>query len=346
MPILTTIQEFCREANDEQLESALELIQDELSERQSSNQVRQVSPSVQQQIAQDAAEQVMPRSMARIKRQVYDMLSVQNTPAVKRELQRAGINISELNLRTKSAWQSLWQQLVSQGYNQEPAPSQASQSVEIPAVQWRNTGVEIEFAPPRGRINSTFRFDVQRILRTLERDGRISSGWSSELDVSCGNEVVSPIIESREQFKREVGEVLTAIQRIGGRPVRKAGGHIHIDAEGYTGQDYLQISQRYAELYESTLKPQLMEYRINNRYCRVSRRHHVRGAAGDNLELFTVNRIADQVQEYCRYRAVNGMSDHNTIEYRQGACFLYQEMTMERILHWVDTLQALHQHQL
>lgn len=349
MPLLTTIQEFCRTANDEQLQDAINLIQQEQQQRQQPTVADSVSANVQAEIERDsqvrtnAVPATPPNSLAIIKRQVYQMLNVPDTPAAKMALRRRGVNISELNLRTKSAWRHIWYQLQAEGSQPERASEPAPEIPTAAGNNWRPAGIEIEFAPPRGTRSRSFQHDVRRTLEQLERAGHISRGWNSELDASCGNEVVSPILYTREQFQNEVGIVKAAIEQLGGRASRKAGGHIHLDATGYNGRDYLKISRRYAELYSSLIEPQLLEYRRSNRYCQVTRTHSLIDERAANLSVFMA---AQRTQACTRYRAVNGMSSHGTIEYRQGACILCRLMTMEAIMNWVDTLQAIHQHRV
>ena len=304
-----------------------------------------VEPETPTQTVPRQPDRRMPRTMNAIKQECYEALSVADTPALKRVLTSQGHGrwLRSLNLRTKAGWQSIWNFLhrANAAATDVPdAPVDMTPATVPNDLEWRPCGIEIEFAPARRQAPRAMQAAMRRVLQELHANGHISEGWESQLDCSCGNEVVSPILYSREQFTHEVGIVREAIRSQGGRHTARAGGHVHIDCTGYTGDDYLAISTRYAEVYESTLQPQLMRGRHNNRYAIVTRRHTL---APDATR--TITQAASYTQARDRYRAVNGLTgSKTTIEYRQGNCIINRSIA--EVTTWVDHLQALHQHRL
>lgn len=267
----------------------------------------------------------MPSAMGEIKAEVYRRLHVENTKQAKRALVALGKAdlLQSANLRTKAGWLSILAELRSDAGDGETT------------CTWRQMGIEIEFAPPHGMRATTARLRLQTLL---ENAGL--SNWESELDCSCGNEIVSPIITSREQFRRELTKVLNLIREFGGRFTRKAGTHVHIDAEEYTGQQGIDISRRYYEIFDTTLRPMLMDYRDGNRYSQRTLPHrHPQQFSGSVID------AARAIQGGDRYRCVNLLAhiSHDTIEYRQYQCLLNRNESVDSFERWVDTLQRLHQ---
>jgi len=304
--------------------------------------IRQQREQEQETDNEPAANQVnttqpCPRKMKQIKRACYQMVDARDTRHLKQRLDRLGYShlITNINLRTKAGWKQVFHNLQNTGFS--------NSSSSHNQVQWQPCGIEIEFSPNNRTTTQQLRRRIQCKLETMMDNGEISRGWESERDPSCGNEVISPILYSRQQFIDEVTKVRRVIIDLDGRFSTSAGGHVHIDASNHTGLDYLKISRRYLELLSSHVEPKLMRYRLSNRHCRATTVHSMSNDEADGRSIMAVAR---QTQAGARTRAVNGLTGKNTIEYRQGPCILSNSFGMNELVTWVDFLQALHQHQV
>lgn len=133
----------------------------------------------------------------------------------------------------------------------------------------RRFGVEIEITSDHSR---------EQVASTLRAHGiacqdedythRTTNHWKVVRDGSCGNEVVSPVLEGAEGL-RQVKKVCEILSEIGCRVDRRCGVHVHYDARSMSVKNVRNVFKLWA-IYEDVLDSlQPVSRRLsNNTYCR------------------------------------------------------------------------------
>ena len=204
----------------------------------------------------------------------------------------------------------------------------------------RKFGVEVEYAS-RGVARGTLATLLEQRGVPCRVEGynhTTRPHWKVTTDVSCGYEVVSPVLQGEDGF-RQLKVVLDTMTELGCQVNRNTGVHVHLDASDLEAVDVANVVKRY-QANEQEIDQWFPRSRRGsaNNYCRaldsvVDRR------AMERMELrgegLAARYAADVVGT--RFAKVNTHATmrHGTIEFRQHA----GSTDYEKVSNWVLFLQ-------
>lgn len=190
-------------------------------------------------------------------------------------------------------------------------------------------GVEIECLVPRHAITETARANNLpiRYENYNHTDNKSYFKFVSDSSISGANpiECVSPILSNKDGFAK-LENACNCLNEAGAQVNRSTGLHVHIGADGLTGEQYANVFVNYQKL----------ELLIDSFMAQSRRGYSCRWAATmRDHNLSTCHNFTDVCNElrYDRYHKVNceSYSCHRTIEFRQ-----HQGTTdYKKISNWV-----------
>ncbi len=204
----------------------------------------------------------------------------------------------------------------------------------------RKFGVEVEYAS-RGVARGTLATLLEQRGVPCRVEGynhTTRPHWKVTTDVSCGYEVVSPVLQGEDGF-RQLKVVLDTMTELGCQVNRNTGVHVHLDASDLEALDVANVVKRY-QANEQEIDQWFPRSRRGsaNNYCRaldsvVDRR------AMEHMELRGEGLAARYAAGVVgtRFAKVNTHATmrHGTIEFRQHA----GSTDYEKVSNWVLFLQ-------
>ena len=204
----------------------------------------------------------------------------------------------------------------------------------------RKFGVEVEYAS-RGVARGTLATLLEQRGVPCRVEGynhTTRPHWKVTTDVSCGYEVVSPVLQGEDGF-RQLKVVLDTMTELGCQVNRNTGVHVHLDASDLEAVDVANVVKRYQANEQEIDQwfPRSRRGNANN-YCRaldtVVNQHaltRLEGEGGNRRAMFAADVVGT------RFAKVNTLATerHGTIEFRQHA----GSTDYEKVSNWVLFLQ-------
>lgn len=205
----------------------------------------------------------------------------------------------------------------------------------------RTFGIEIEF------VNAS-REDVAAKMRAKglnaaaeEYNHTVRRGWKVITDVSCGNELVSPILKGRDGIN-QLKLACEALAEAGAKVNRSCGLHIHHDINSHNAKQIANIIANYIK-HEKAFDSILPNSRRgnNNEYCQTLKIFSNNNSADNILEKLNNIKTVEDISRIFRTRYVKlnfqSYVKYGTIEFRQHS----GTIEFDKIYNWLLLTQQV-----
>lgn len=162
------------------------------------------------------------------------------------------------------------------------------------------------------------------------------SSITSENGLSC--ELVSPILNYREETFAEISRIVAALKSMGAVVNNSCGMHVHVDCRGIYDPDFYRLLLSFYSKYEKEIDSFVHESRRENQnnYCRtnVNLYNDWETIWSNHIDQSPETNLADAFSNVERYYKLNFASflRHGTVEFRQ----FHGTLNPKEIRAWVD----------